>query len=271
MSSPEVCMLKWGDFCDTKYCDYYHFNVIKQMSYKSLEKKSLLSKYKYRIVPIPTFLSDILIDQRERIQKRFRIPFNNLMTLPIVTADKDKFTDCCSVDMMMKNSKRALINGAGLSKNVVSYPEADSSEEYDLSRYNADFYESNFKYHALNDAKMTWGEIDYILGLAPRDTFSRHYCDYSNPFLQIKMVKKLNDWCSIHKKWEGKPQFEIGTTNSVLRQRKIIISPYNSNCTSGHIEFNVSEKCQSGIKLSVASSRGVSGTITVYEDNKNEK
>ena len=271
MSSPEVCMLKWGDFCGTKYCDYYHFNVTKQMSYKSLEKNSLLSKFKYRIVPVPTFLSDIIIAQRERIQKRFRIPFAELMKFPMVAADKDWIADYCSVNKMRLSSQRALINGAGLSENIVSYPEADGSEEYDLSRYNADFYESNFKFHALNDAMMTLGEIDYILGLAPRDTFSRHYCDYSNPFLQIKLVEKLNDWCSIYRKREEKPQFESGTTNSVLRQKNIIISPYNSNCTSGHIELYVGEKCQSKIELSIASNRGVSGTATVYEDHKNEK
>lgn len=123
----------------------------------------------------------------------------------------------------------------------------------------------------MNDAMMTLGEVSYILGLVPRDTFSKHYCDYTNPFLQIKLVEKLNDWVSLYKKREGEPKVIKGTTQSDVSGRNITIDPYNSGCTSGQLLISVNNKCISDIEVTVTGNRGIKGTATIYEENKNAK
>ena len=271
MTNPEVCMLTWGDFCKTEYCDCYHINVMKQRNYKTKEQEGLSSPFRYRVVPIPTFLSNILVAQREKLQKEYRIPYATLMDCPIITDSNDSFMDYCSPNKLRLNSNKALKEGAKIPEHLLSYPDSDDKKEYDLNRYNGDFFASNFKFHALNDAMMTQGEVSYILGLVPHDTFSKHYCDYTNPFLQMKLVAKLNDWCSLYNDWKGAPQIESGTTNSDLKCKNIIISSYNSGCTSGLLQLFVKGKCSAAIEIAIAGDRGITGNITTYGENKHEK
>ncbi len=118
---------------------------------------------------------------------------------------------------------------------------------------------------------MTFGEVSYILGSVPHDTFSKHYCDFTNPFLQIKLVEKLNDWCSLYTDWEGAPQEITGTTKSDTSGRNITIEPYNSGCASGQLQISVNDKCVSDIEVTVTGDRGIKGTATLYKEIKNAK
>ena len=271
MTNPEVCMLTWGDFCKTEYCDCYHFNVTKQRNYKTKEPEDLSSPFRYRVVPIPSFLSDILIAQREKLQKKYRIPFETLMDISIITDSNDNFMDYCSPNKLHLNSNKALREGAKIPEHLLSFPDSDGRKKHDLNKYNGDFFVSNFKFHALNDAMMTQGEVSYILGLVPHDTFSKHYCDYTNPFLQMKLVAKLNDWCSLYYDWNGAPQIESGTTQSDLKSKNIIISPYNSGCASGLLELIVKRKSSAAIEIEIAGNRGIKGSLTTYEVKKHGK
>lgn len=271
MTNPEVSMLFWRDFGKTDYTDCYHLKVSKRRNCNSLKEEALSSSFKYRIVPLPTLLSDLLIAQRDRIQKKYRVPYASLLDLPIVSDSNDNFTDFCSPGKLRSNANKALSEGANIPENIVSLPEGDGSEEHDLSRYNGDFFVSNFKFHALNDAMMTQGELAYILGLVPHDTFSKHYCDYTHPFLQMKLVAKLNDWCSLYTDREGMPLIKTGTTQSDVKSRNITIPPYDSGCVSAQIQLSVKEKCSSAIEVTVAGDRGITGTATVYEEDNNAK
>lgn len=266
MTNPEVSMLTWEDFCKTEYSDCFHLKVTKQRNYKNLKEEELSSQFKYRIVPLPTLLSDLMIAQRERIQKKFSVPFASLMDFPIVSAGNENYTDYCTPNKLRLNANKALKEGAKIPENLVFFSETDGAGEHDLSRYNGDFFVSNFKFHALNDAMMTQGEVAYILGSVPHDTFSKHYCDYTHPFLQMKLVSKLNDWCSLYTDWEGKPLMKTGTTQSDVKSRNITFLPYNSGCVSAQIQLSVKEKCSSAIEITVAGNRGITGTATVYEE-----
>lgn len=281
MSSPEVCMLTWGDLIKIKNCKYYHFRVTKQMNWKKgkeIVKKAFSSHFKYRLVPIPEYLAELILAHKQRYMKEFDIlSEEELKSYPLIipnykgkeakTGGKVKRIPVyCTANMLRLNSKKAKENGAGIPEDIISYEGIDGSEEHDLNSFNGDFYESNFKFHTLNDAMMTQGQVSYILGLTPADTFTRHYCDYRNPSLQMMLVEKLNDWCALYKTWEGEPQQVSGAIQKRLCKT---LYPITADCASGQLRLRIDHQLQSDIEITIASDRRIKGTITVYkEENK---
>lgn len=174
----------------------------------------------------------------------------------------------CTANKLRLNSKTAKEDGAGIPEEIISFEGADGTEEHDFSDYNGDFYESNFKYHALNDAMMIRGQVSYILGLTPADTFTRHYCDYKNPSLQMMLVEKLNDWCALYKKWDYKP---LQVTGKIQQRINKTIYPFTADCISGQLRLIINHQLQSDIEITIASDRGIKGTITVYKEDSNGK
>lgn len=73
MSSPEVCALQWNDYEEIKYSHgkRHHFVVSKKMkdSSKNYEYFDSSQKHKYRLVPIPAFLDDLVSEQYKRLIK----------------------------------------------------------------------------------------------------------------------------------------------------------------------------------------------------------
>ena len=68
--------------------------------------------------------------------------------------------------------------------------------ETDINSYNGDIFRTNFRDKALNEAGFELDELHYYLGLKKPDTFSQHYCDYTNPYVQLIMARKLDRWLS---------------------------------------------------------------------------
>ena len=283
MSTPEVCMLTWGDFCKTPKCNYYHFNVTKQMDWKKGKdtvKKGLTSNFKYRLVPIPEYLAELILAHKQRYMKEFGILSDEeLNDYPLIlpnykgkqvkTAGKvRKIPVYCTVNKLRLNSQTAKEDGAEIPEEIISFEGADGTEEHDFANYIGDFYGSNFKYHALSDAMMTRGQVSYMLGLTPADTFTRHYCDYKNSSLQMMLVEKLNDWCAIYKAWEYKP---VQVSGTILKRLSKTLYPFTADCTSGQLRLKIDHQLQSDIEITIASDRGIRGTITVYKEESNGK
>ena len=115
---------------------------------------------------------------------------------------------------------------------------------------------------------MTRGQVSYILGLTPADSFTRHYCGYKNSSLQMMLVEKLNDWCAIYKAWEYKP---VQVSGTILKRLSKTLYPFTADCTSGQLRLKIDHQLQSDIEITIASDRGIRGTITVYKEESNGK
>lgn len=272
MSTPEVCMLSWEDLKiipETKSLGSkehkYQLQITKQMKYESTEKDELKTPQKYRLVPLPDLLvRELLVRYRELAEKYARTA-EDITKLPIISANSAGYNERCKVKSLHDRSRTALVKGAGLDKRLVEYAEADGREvEDDLNKYIGDFYVSNFKFHAKNDCSMTEGELSYILGIQPPDTFSKHYCDYSNDLIQVGLAEKLNDWCSIYKEWTGEPSIKREKTRGDDKTKNTPVVPINSDCTSAHLEFPLKSRNAKPIEISVSCDRGLSGTLSVY-------
>ena len=243
-------------------------------------KKGLTSNFKYRLVPIPEYLAELILAHKQRYMKEFGILSDEeLNDYPLIlpnykgkqvkTAGKvRKIPVYCTANKLRLNSRTAKEDGAEIPEEIISFEGADGTEEYDFANYIGDFYGSNYKYHALRDAMMTRGQVSYILGLTPADTFTRHYCDYKNSSLQMMLVEKLNDWCAIYKAWEYKPLQVSGTIQKRLSKT---LYPFTADCTSGQLRLKIDHQLQSDIEITIASDRGIRGTITVYKEESNGK
>ena len=272
MSTPEVCMLSWEDLKiipETKSLgikEYkYQLQITKQMKYDSTEKDVLKTPQKYRLVPLPNILVEELLGRYQELAEKYELTTEDIAKLPIISANSASYNERCKVKSLRDRSRTALVEGAGLDKKLVEYAEADGrTVEDDLNKYIGDFYVSNFKFHAKYDCSMTEGELSYILGIQPPDTFSKHYCDYSNDFIQVGLAEKLNDWCSIYKEWTGEPGIKHEKTRGDEKTKNTLVEPINSDCMSAHLEFPLESRNVKAIEISVSCDRGLSGTLSVY-------
>ena len=73
-------------------------------------------------------------------------------------------------------------------------PDEKKELQTDIYMYLGDLFLSNFSTKAKNTAGLTLGELNYTIGIDAPDTFSRHYCDYSNDFVQYGIIQKLDRW-----------------------------------------------------------------------------
>ena len=77
---------------------------------------------------------------------------------------------------------RKAVEAAEIPQFPIILPGKDGNDiETDINSYNGDIFRTNFRDKALNEAGFGLDELNYYLGLKKPDTFSQHYCDYTNP------------------------------------------------------------------------------------------
>ena len=90
---------------------------------------------------------------------------------------------------------RKAVEAAEIPQFPIILPGKDGNDiETDINSYNGDIFRTNFRDKALNEAGFGLDELNYYLGLKKPDTFSQHYCDYTNPYVQLIMARKLDRW-----------------------------------------------------------------------------
>ena len=110
---------------------------------------------------------------------------------------------------------------------------------------------------------MTPGEIAYILGRQPPDTFSKHYCDYGNIESQTILVRKLMRWDALRRRKEPPQLYHteerpISTDEALILRGRTYDRPYltevwlKANPTdSGTVQLEIVD--QSGADVEIIS------------------
>lgn len=193
----EMSALKWSDI---KYCKDYGFYQVQITKFWSKDGKHNVygekeDWKKFRLIPVVKELYRLLHSRKNAIQKKYGISDEMIEEMPVF----------CEKMASMKKSQQALppwkiteicrnrIGELKISSLLLTLP---GKKEYvtDLSKYRNDIFISNFKYHANHTALMTRGEINYVLGVSAPDTYSQHYCDYTNDAIQYSIYKKIERW-----------------------------------------------------------------------------
>lgn len=257
----EMCALSWEDVAYIPEYGIYQVQITKYTN----DKEQIVSYgakedwLRFRCIPIVPALAGILLARKKYIQNKYRIKDENIDRIPIFceTIDKRKKKQKAMPIWKINQICRDGINSLGIKEMTITLPEDDT--ETDLNKYRNDLFVSNFKFCGNHISKMTRGEINYLLGLTAPDTYSKHYCDYTNDAIQFSITKKIERWVSLLLLEEKEDP------RSAKSMTRIKTGPY---IRSASINICVRIKKAAKITISVNSEYGCKGTMILGDDKE---
>ena len=260
----EMCALSWEDVA---YIPEYGIYQVQITKYTNDQEQIVLYGAKedwlrFRCIPIVPALAGILLARKKYIQNKYRIKDENMDRIPIFceTIDKRKNKQKAMPIWKINQICREGINSLGIKEMTITLPENDT--ETDLNRYRNDLFVSNFRFCGNHISKMTRGEINYLLGITAPDTYSKHYCDYTNDAIQFSITKKIERWVSLLLLDEKEEQSVIRTMT------KIKAGPYTR---SASINVCIKIKKAAKITISVNCEYGCKGTMILCDEKEETK
>lgn len=264
MSLRETCALRWYDY------ETLDNNMGAQLSVtKFLDAQGKIITHaqkedwtRFRCVPVARPLK-LLLDQRKQYLLDMNVDARMLEQSPIVLATEDiKRLKKGEKNMFCKPIKaqeycKKILSQANISEQWLILPDAEGERHTDIYKYHGDIFVSNLKMRLNHNCKMTMGEICYILGAVGNDTFSRHYCDYSNELVLYSMIEKMNRWTSKYEAGMCKiKETQPAKKNVEIDRQKIRSSSLSSHCASSQITLKNEGVIASTIQISVDCKHG---------------
>jgi len=275
MSTREACALTWDDFENIPGLKAYRLLV-----YKFLSDEGTVIYHTdgtaCRKVPVAPLLADMLKSRKTYLQAMCGFTEAELQHLPIIMPNNKKTLAVlskppyCKYDAAIRVC-RSLIEKANIPTQELVLPGDGEALVVDMNKYQGDIFYSNFKHRANHTCSFNRGELSYVVGNKAPDTFSQHYCDYTNDLVQYGMVQKLNRWSHAH---------ETGVQNSTQSTSELSTFTRNTSVHSDHkknhynaVSITVSptkEVSGSYIDVLVECDHGVTGSIAVYGKGKED-
>lgn len=200
MTNGEICALTWSDYRSTAVKGLAQLMVYKTMQPNgSIQPLTAEEPYRFRRVPCAYMLTALLNERKKLVEAQLKndgqvSSVGALAKLPIVFESNSALSVPCK-QSALKKAKDAVEQAAGIEmlQGSVVY-EDDSEQVTDFNDYRADRFRANFRYRASQTCLMSKAELNYILGISPPTTFSKHYCDYTNDLAQALLCRKLARW-----------------------------------------------------------------------------
>lgn len=264
ISLREACALQWKDFVKVDGTDEYQLKVSKFVGLKGnmVTHASKEDWLKFRLVPVARPLRILLLQRKEYLLVN-GIANKDMDFMPIVALEEDQ-------NAFAKTSKaqevcRKTLSHARIEKQQLLLPDAKGELLTDIYKYGGDIFVTNLKMRLNHDCGMTLGEINYVLGIKSNDTFSQHYCDYSNSLVQYAMIGKMNRWTAGYESMLSDIQeaiFDTGVIDDY--KQKIESGPYGSKCASGEIILKSVEESGCNIKMKISALHEPEITVKMY-------
>ena len=275
----EICALKWSDFIKVPGMDSYQFLVSKRLSDDGRVAVNLPPDdcKKFRRVPVTHALAAMLIARKQYLSEVRMMPGEQILEMPIILCKepdegplKDFSKYYCKPRVATEQCK-AVIAAVDVQKLLLLLPDDEGELETDISKPQGDIFRSNFKYRANHTCFFTRGEINYMLGIEPPNTFSRHYCDYTNDFIQCAIAQKLQRWTALHPILTHIRNSCTCQTVIMKRQSTDICGPVSTGNSAMDIFMEIPVACGGGtLDIEIESNHGYSGNLTFYTDGGKE-
>lgn len=196
MTNREVCALTWKKFIHVPELNMYQLVVSHSMADDG-RLIHVLDDHpnRLRCIPLIPQLAQLLTARMDYLCSKRHLDRTDLLDMPIILAKESGNMRTYPLSSAAKVCRNA-INAAlkDLLPNIITLPNSDGNRSIDLSTYYGDIYATNLRYYARHVSKLTPGELTYLLGIAPADTYSAHYADYSDSLFQRIIQLKLQRW-----------------------------------------------------------------------------
>lgn len=196
----EICPLLWGDLHYLDDEETMQIYITKHLNRNDLVISNVNygNKAHYRKVALDVNLTKMLLLRKQFMMEQYGLSVNAISEIPIMLETEPAGRGRKKYSMISRNSalavNRQLLSVAKISSDLISLLEGDAQFDVNLNAYRNDLFASNFRHKAYHVCGFTAGELSYYVGNKGPDTFTRHYCDYGNDFLQYAMVRKLYRW-----------------------------------------------------------------------------
>ena len=192
MTNREICALTWRKFVYIEEFEMYQLIVSHSMADDGHLIHVLdINSNQLRCIPLVPILANLLDERRKYLCSKMNLEKSAFLDQPIILGKESGKTRACSLSTAAKVSREALqIALQNLMPNLIKLSSLTGERTIDLNTYYGDICATNFRYQSRHISRLTPGELNYTLGLAPADTYSAHYADYSaDPFQRMIQVK----------------------------------------------------------------------------------
>ena len=249
----EVCGLTWSDFLYNPNIGVYYLSITKSIGTNGKTISHALEENwdRYRVLPLARFLSDIILERKKYLIRQ-GVDEKTLLDYPIIlnreatsSMLKGHRIAYCKPSAVYQKCREA-IEKANIPQHIIVLPDEGCEMETDINSYSGDIFRSNFRDKALNAALLEIDELHYYLGITKPDTYSKHYCDYTNEYVQLIISNKLNRWGSLYSTKTN--------TNTTQKSNSIVSSGINDGlpCVELTIVNNPSVSNSNAIEIESA-------------------
>ena len=276
MSTREACALTWADFEAIP-----GLNAHRLLVYKFISDDGAVIYHSEgtacRKVPVAPLLADMLGSRKTYLQAMHGFTEAELRHLPIIMPDNKKTLAVLSKPPFCKYDAairicRSLIEKANIPTQELVLPgDGDKEIVVDMNKYQGDIFYSNFKHRANHTCSFNRGELSYVVGNKAPDTFSQHYCDYTNDLVQYGMVQKLNRWGHAHE--TGVQNATQSTSEASTFTRKTVVHSDHKKNHYNALSITLSSAQEvpgSYIDVLIECDHGATGSIAVYDTGKED-
>ena len=271
MSTREVCALTWGDFETIPGLKVYRLLV-----YKFLSDEGTVIYHAdgtaCRKIPVAPLLADMLNNRKTYLQAMCGFTEAELQYLPVIMPNNKKTLAAlskpsfCKYDVAIRVC-RSLIEKANIPTQELVLPgDGDKEIVVDMNKYQGDIFYSNFKHRANHTCSFNRGELSYVVGNKAPDTFSQHYCDYTNDLVQYGMVQKLNRWTHNHETGVQNAVQSTSETSTFTRNTAVHSDRKKNHYNAVSITLSPTQEVPgSFIDVMIECDHGATGSIAVYD------
>jgi len=270
MPPAQVCALRYQDFKAIPHTGNYQFLVYQKIAKAGDSPTPLKRPEEYRRIPVAPLLAAHICKHIQNLEISFGIKIKD-SDYYIVSGDFSgdapaEVSRPFAPSTLQKHCKE-LISSLGIEHVSLLIPDEDGgAKESDFSQYQADIFRSNLRYRLKNTCGFTNSECDYVLGVQQKNTFAKHYCDYTNPFSQIAMLTKLSWWSALLQPVNELPaRKKISSRNSHLT-----VSPIGTGCATAELSLSVSpftSDASAEVTLCIDSEHGCDGSINIIKED----
>ena len=270
MSTREACALTWDDFETIP-----GLNAHLLLVYKFLSDEGAVIYHSEgnacRKIPAAPLLADMLNSRKTYLQAMHGFTEAELRHLPIIMPDNEKTVAAlskpsfCKYDVAIRVC-RSLIEKANIPTQELVLPGDGEALVVDMNKYQGDIFYSNFKHRTNHTCSFNRGELSYAVGNKAPDTFSQHYCDYTNDLVQYGMVQKLNRWSHTHEIGVQNAAQSISEVSAFTRNTTVHSDRKKNHYNAVSITLSSPKEVRgSYIDISIECDHGVTGSIAVYD------